>query len=112
MDLEKVRAILEWSHPQSIKEVRSFHGMATCYLKCIQKFSWIVAPITNFTKGKTFISTNEAKESFNFLKKIVTKEPILALPYSDELFEVGCDASHVGIGDVLSQEGRPIAFFG
>jgi hypothetical protein len=110
MDLEKVREILEWPTPRSIKKVRHFYGMANFYRKIIQNSSSIVAPIIDCTKGKTFMWTNEAKEIFKFLKK-VTKEPILSLPYFDKVFAVDCDASHVIIGAVLSQAGRPIAFF-
>jgi len=103
MDPEKVRAILECPSPRSIIEVRSFHGIATFYRKFIQKFCSIVVPITNCTKAKTFTWTNGAEEIFKFLKKKVTEAPILALQGFDKVFEVDCDASHVGIGVVLSQ---------
>jgi hypothetical protein len=76
-----------------------------------QNFSYIVAPIIDCTRGKTFIWTNEAEESFKFLKKKVTETPILALPDFDKVFEVDCDASNVGIGAVLSQAGKPFAYF-
>ena len=69
MDSEKVRAFLEWPSTRSITKVRSFHGIATFYMKFIQNFSNIIAPITYWTIGTTFKWTNEAKESFNFLKK-------------------------------------------
>ena len=55
--------------------------------------------------------TNEAEEIFMFVKKKVTKAPILALPIFHKMFEVDCDASHVGIGAILSQAGIPISFF-
>lgn len=54
--------------------------------------------------------TNEVEQSFRFLKKKVTKALVLPLPYFDKVFEVDYDASHLGIGVVLSQVGRPILF--
>jgi len=65
MDPEKVRAILEWPSPSSITEVKSFHGLATFYRKFIQNFSSIVAPIIDCTKGREFVWTKDAEESFN-----------------------------------------------
>jgi hypothetical protein len=81
MDSENVRAILEWPSPRSITEVRRFHALTTFYRKFIQNFSSFVAPITDCTKGKTFMWINEVEESFMFLKKKVTEAPILALPF-------------------------------
>ena len=67
--------------------------------------------MTDCTKGREFSWGKEAEESFQYLKKRVTEAPILALPDFDKVFEVDYDASHVGIGAILSQEGKPIAFF-
>ena len=69
MDLEKVRAILEWPSPSSITRVQSFHGLATFYQNFIQNSSSIVAPITDCTRVRDFTWTLDAKESFKFLNK-------------------------------------------
>ncbi|KAH9331774.1 hypothetical protein KI387_003882, partial [Taxus chinensis] len=51
------------------------------------------------------------EDTFQFLKKKVIEAHILALPDLDKVFKVDCDALHVGMGDVLSQGGKPVALF-
>ena len=112
MDLEKVKAILEWPSPKSAMEVRSFHGLASFNRKFIKGFSGICGPLTETMRGDKKVKwTTGADKSFTLLKEKVTEQPILALPDFNKVFQVDCDASGTAIGTVLSQEGRPVAYF-
>jgi len=110
-ELEKVCTITTWPTPHNVHEVCSFHGLASFYRHFVWDFSSIMAPITECTKKGPFLWTSAAQQAFMKVKKLFTKAPILEIPNFEAAFELAYDASHFGIGGVLSQQGHPVAYF-
>ncbi|KAD4982099.1 hypothetical protein E3N88_18770 [Mikania micrantha] len=111
VDPSKIEAITKWENPKSPTEVRSFLGLAGYYRRFIQNFSRIAVPLTSLTrKSEKFEWGPKQIEAFQILKDRLTHAPILALPEGVEDFVVYCDASYTGLGCVLMQRNKVIAY--
>jgi hypothetical protein len=66
--------------------------------------------LSNLLKKSSFKWNNSAQECFETLKRVMSSTPVLATLDSAKPFVVECDASRIGIGAVLMQDGHPIAF--
>jgi hypothetical protein len=111
VDPEKVTAVANWKRPASIKEIWSFLGLVGYYRRFIEGFSKTVRPMTTLLqKDKKFEWTNACERSFCELKRKLTITPLLVLPDIHKDFTIYYDASRQGLGCVLMQEGRVIAY--
>ncbi|WVZ90120.1 hypothetical protein U9M48_036450 [Paspalum notatum var. saurae] len=99
VDPSKISSVMDWKVPKLI--LRRF----------IESFSRIAKPMTSLLeKGVPFNWTKERQAAFDELKKRLTTAPVLTLPDLTKSFTVYCDASKEGLGCVLMQEGKVIAY--
>ncbi|KAJ9558118.1 hypothetical protein OSB04_012733 [Centaurea solstitialis] len=104
-------AKVEAEAPKTPAEIRQFLGLAGYYRRFIANFSKIAQPLTTLTqKDKKFVWGEKQEEAFQTLKQKLCNAPILALPEGTDNFVVYCDASHQGLGCVLMQDEKVIAY--
>ncbi len=110
MDERKVRAVVNWPRPHSVKELQHFLGFVNFYQRFIRNFSTVAAPLTLMSKKgpQRLVWTPRATSAFQELRKRFTTAPILHHPDPELEFIMEVDASSTGIGAVLSQrQGDP-----
>eukprot|EP00253_Pinus_taeda_P028229 PITA_28229 len=110
VDSSKIKAIKEWKIPTSIKHLRGFLRLTGYYRKFVKNYGRITAPLTTLLNKDAFLWTPEATKAFENLKEVMCQALVLATPNFTKTFIMECDASRNGIGVVLMQEERPIAF--
>ncbi|KAK7925153.1 hypothetical protein WMY93_007463 [Mugilogobius chulae] len=125
-DPDKISAVAKWKCPENVQELKSFLGFASYYRRFVPGFSQIAAPLNNLAaelspkhknSKKTTVKhlwTEVCDSAFQTLKTKLTTAPVLAYANFQKPFILDVDASHNGLGAVLSQECegkvRPIAF--
>jgi hypothetical protein len=111
VDPPKVQEVMDWKPPTSVHQIRSFLRLAGYYCRFIPDFSKIANPMTELLKTEVKFHWNDkCEEAFHTLRKLLTTAPVLAQPDSTKPFNVYCDASGTGLGCVLMQNNRVIAY--
>ena len=103
-DPEKTAKVADWPTPTTVQQLQQFLGLASYYRRFVKDFSLISAPLHRLTeRGREFQWTNECAQAFSTLKHHLTHTPVLTFPDFTKPFTLDTDASHSGIGAVLSQ---------
>uniref|UniRef100_A0A2H8THY5 RNA-directed DNA polymerase n=1 Tax=Melanaphis sacchari TaxID=742174 RepID=A0A2H8THY5_9HEMI len=103
-DEKKVKSVLEFPKPKTVKDIKSFLGLSGYYRKFIDSYSAIAKPLTNLLKKDIkFVWSEECQKSFDKLKAALCSKPILKYPDFTKPFILTTDASNKALGAILSQ---------
>jgi hypothetical protein len=111
VDPSKVQEVMDWKPPVTVHQIRRFLGLAGYYCRFIPDFSKIAKPMTELLKkGVKFAWDQKCDDAFHILRDHFTTAPVLAQPDVSKPFDIYCDASGTGLGCVLMQDSRVIAY--
>jgi hypothetical protein len=108
----KIEAIKSWSIPATLTQLQSFFGLTGFYQHFVRDFCTIATPLNDLTKKNVLFCWAAAQDqAFHTIIDKLTHAPLLQLSDFGKTFELECDASRIGIGGVLLQEGKVVAYF-
>ena len=111
VDPKKIEVIIEWKPQRNVPEVRSFLGLAGYYRRFVKGFLMTVAPMTRLVqKNVRFEWSEKCQASFEKLKAFLTEASVLTQPTYGKEYVIFSDASLNGLGCVIMQEGKVVAY--
>ncbi|GJV22322.1 putative reverse transcriptase domain-containing protein [Tanacetum coccineum] len=111
VDPTKIKSVKNWTSLTTPTEIHQFLGLIDYYRRFIKDFSKIAKSLTKLTKkNKKYIRGKDQESAFQLIKQNLCEAPILALPEGNDNFIVYSDASHQGLGAVLMQREKVIAY--
>jgi len=111
MDENKVKAVLTWPIPKSVRALRGILGLAGYYRCFIKDYGLIAAPLTRLLKKEGFLWDEAALSAFRALQTALSTAPVLHLPDFSTPFVVECDASGSGFGGSSTSGQRTYSLF-
>jgi hypothetical protein len=103
VDPNKIKAMMDWPIPKTLKNLRGFLGLTGYYRKFFHHYRRIATPLTTLTMKDEFSWTPEETKFFEKLKEVMWKAPILTTLDFTKTFIMECDSLGNGIGVVLMQ---------
>ena len=110
-DPTKLETITKWQAPTTVKKLRGFLGLTGCYRRFIKDYSNICQPLYAALRKDNFQWGPQQQQAFDTLKKVMTTPPMLSLPNFSQPFVLETDSCQNGIGAVLMQNNKPLAYF-
>ena len=111
VDPKKIEVVIEWKPPRNVTEVRSFLGLAGYCRRFVKGFSMTAAPMTRLLQKNVKYEWNaKCQRSFDKLKAFLTEASVLTQPTCGREYVIFSDASLNGLGCVLMQEGKVVAY--
>ncbi|TYK01903.1 putative gag-pol polyprotein [Cucumis melo var. makuwa] len=111
VDPAKIEAITSWPRPFTVSKVHSFLGLAGYYRQFVENFSRIATPLTQLTRKRApFVWSKACEDSFQNLKQKLVTAPVVTVPNGSGRFVIYSDASKKGLGCVLMQQGKVVAY--
>jgi len=110
IDQSKIVDMLKWPAPTDFTDLRGFLGLTGYYRRFVKHYGLITKPLTSILRLKQFTWTETAQKAFETVKQVMTTTPVLQLPDFQDTFTIETDACQDGIGAVLMQKGKPVAY--
>ncbi|KAL0551582.1 hypothetical protein IC582_010671 [Cucumis melo] len=111
VDPAKIEVVTSWPRPSTISEFPIFLSLAGYYRRFVENFSRIATPLTQLTRmGASFVWSKACEDSFQNLKQKLVTALVLTVPDDSGSFVIYSDASKKGLGCVLMQQGKLVAY--